>query len=65
MIIKKKSHISTDELIHRIEYADDSEIDAIIDALQRRYKRLFPDWEVHSSPCPLETRKTAGTRPGC
>ena len=38
--------ISLDELILRIEYAEHEEIDPIIDALQRRYTRLFPDWEV-------------------
>ena len=46
MIIKMESRISLDELLLRIEYAEHEEIDPIIDALQRRYIRLFPDWEV-------------------
>ena len=46
MIIKMEPRISLDELLLRIEYADHKEIDAIIDALQSRYRRLFPDWEV-------------------
>jgi hypothetical protein len=46
MIIKMKPKISLDELLLRIEYAEHEEIDPIIDALQRRYQRLFPDWEV-------------------
>ena len=46
MILNMKPRISLDELILRIEYAEHEEIDPIIDALQRRYERLFPDWEV-------------------
>jgi len=46
MIVKMKPRISLEELIHRIEYAEHEEIDPIINALQRRYRRLFPDWDV-------------------
>ena len=46
MIIKMKPKISLDELLLRIEHAEHEEIDPIIDVLQRRYRRLFPDWEV-------------------
>lgn len=46
MIIEMEPRISLEELLLRIEYAAPEEIDAIIDALQARYKRLFPDWEV-------------------
>lgn len=46
MIIKMESPISLEELLLRIEYADHHEIDEIINALQRRYRRLFPDWDV-------------------
>lgn len=46
MIIKMKPKITLDELLLRIEYAEHEEIDPIIDALQRRYRRLFPDWEA-------------------
>lgn len=41
-----KQHISKEALIQRIEYADGMEIDEIINAIQRRYNRLHPDWEV-------------------
>lgn len=42
----KPKGIPLTELIERIESASQEEIDAIIDALQNRYKRLFPEWEV-------------------
>ena len=38
--------ISTEALIRRIEGADDREMEAILGALQRRYKCLFPGWSV-------------------
>ena len=46
VIMKLGPRISLEELLLRIEYAEHEEIDPIIDALQRRYSRLFPDWEV-------------------
>ena len=46
MILKMEPRNSLEELIQRIEYADSGEIDAIVGALKRRYKQLFPDWEV-------------------
>lgn len=49
MTIKFRSNnreISLDDVLYRIEYADHDEIDAMIDAVQRCYSRLFPDWEV-------------------
>lgn len=38
--------ISTKRLIKRMEYADGYEIDELLNALRRRYQRLYPDWEV-------------------
>ena len=38
--------ISLEDVLYRIEYADSLEIDEMIDALQKRYNRLFPGWEV-------------------
>ena len=29
-----------------MEYADGYEIDQLLNALRRRYQRLYPDWEV-------------------
>ena len=46
MVTKMKPFISLEDVLCRIEYADPDEIDAMIDAVQRRYSRLFPDWEV-------------------
>lgn len=57
MIYKMKPKISLEELIDRIEAADHDEIDAIIDALQSRYKRLFPDWEVAFLSVPGNNRR--------
>ena len=38
--------ISTKRMIKRMEYADGYEIDQLLNALHRRYQRLYPDWEV-------------------
>lgn len=42
----KPKGIPLADLIDRIESAGHEELDAIIDALQSRYKQLFPEWEV-------------------
>lgn len=42
--------ISTKRLIKRIENADGYEIDEILNAFRRRYRKLHPDWEVLSLP---------------
>ena len=57
MLIQMKPKISLEELISRIEVADHEEMDAIIDALQSRYKRLIPDWEVAFLSVPRENRR--------
>lgn len=38
--------ISTKRMIKRMEYADGYEIDQLLNALRKRYQRLYPDWEV-------------------
>lgn len=39
-------NIPLEDVLYRIEYADHMEIDEMINAVQRRYSRIFPDWEV-------------------
>ena len=39
-------------LLTRIENADDFEINEIMDAVWRRYRLQFPDWEVLYFACP-------------
>ena len=34
------------EILHRIEQSDDAEISQIIDAVIRRYRICYPDWEI-------------------
>ncbi len=64
MILKLGKEIPLEDVLHRIEYADHEEIDAMIHAVQRRYKRLFPDWEVTFLSMPLgnEREKRAAAR---
>ena len=57
MIVKIKPGISLEKLLLRIEYAEHEEIDPIMDALQRRYKRLFPDWEIVFLSVPTENEE--------
>ena len=46
MIIEKKSQISQEELLLRVGQGEYEELERIMDALKRRYKELFPGWEV-------------------
>lgn len=39
-------NIPLEDVLYRIEYADHFEINEMIYAVQRRYSRIFPDWEV-------------------
>jgi len=34
------------DILHRIEQSDDAEISQIIDAVIRRYRVCYPDWEI-------------------
>ena len=38
--------ISLQELISRIQKADDIEINEMMGAIRQRYQKLFPDWEI-------------------
>lgn len=37
---------SVNDILAAIENADDIEINQILDAVTRRYNRVFPEWEV-------------------
>ena len=39
-------NISFDEVLQKIESADDYEIEQIMDAVRKRFEIAFPDWEV-------------------
>ena len=41
-------------MLKKIERSDDDEIMQIIQAVQRRYEVLFPDWEVSFLSLPIE-----------
>ena len=54
MTDERESGIKLEELLHRIEYAECEEIDPIIDAIQRRFRRLCPGWEVVFQAYPVK-----------
>lgn len=41
-----KAELTTEELCERIETADGYEIDELLNAVKRRYDRLYPDSEI-------------------
>lgn len=45
-------NISFDEVLQKIESADDHEIEQIMDAVRKRFTVAFPDWEVLYISCP-------------
>jgi len=45
-------NISFDEVLQKIESADDHEIEQIMDAVRKRFAVAFPDWEVLYISCP-------------
>ena len=47
------------DILARIEQADDLEISQIIQAVIRRYKTVFPDWEVIFLSLPLQPEAKA------
>ena len=49
--------ISTKRLIKRIGNADGYEIDEVLDALHRRYQKLYPDQEVIFLSLPRKDRQ--------
>ena len=45
-------NITLEDILKRIETADDFEINEIIAAVRRRFARTAPDWEVVYLSCP-------------
>ena len=41
------------DVLSWIESAGDSEMDAIHQAIRRRYQKFYPDWEVLYIACPI------------
>ena len=50
-------NIPFDEILKRIEAADDYETEQIMEAVQKRFAAAFPDWEVIYLSCPRHDRK--------
>lgn len=46
--------VTMQDVLARIEQADDAEINEIMAAVRRRYAAAFPDWEVVYIACPRE-----------
>ena len=53
-MIRGKDEITLKQLIARVESCGTDEVDAVIDALQRRYRRLYPGWEVIFEAYPVK-----------
>ena len=51
---KIPARVDLQDILLQIEQADDTEISEIIQAVIRRYKTVFPDWEVVFLSLPLE-----------
>ncbi len=49
-----KAEITLKQLVARVESCSADEVDAVIDALQRRYRRLYPGWEVIFEAYPMK-----------
>ena len=47
-------NIPFDEILKRIETADDDEIEKIMNAVRKRFAVAFPDWEVIYLSCPRQ-----------
>ena len=58
----KNKEITLEQLIARVESCSSDEVDAVMDALQRRHSRLFPDWALVIAAYPLENQET-GRKP--
>ena len=59
-ILQKTKSLSQPTLfnvLERIEQADDFEINEIIQAVIRRYKLVFPDWEIIFLSLPVQSEK--------
>ena len=53
----KQSQPTLDDILESIEQADDLEINEIIQAVIRRYKAVFPGWEVIFLSLPLQSKE--------
>jgi hypothetical protein len=53
-MIRGKDEITLKRLVARVESCSTDEVDAVIDALQRRYRRLYPGWEVIFEAYPMK-----------
>ena len=47
-----KMNLPFDEVLARIETADDDETAQIMEAVQKRFSAAFPDWEAIYLSCP-------------
>ena len=59
-ILQKTKSLSQPTLfnvLERIEQADDFEINEIIQAVIRRYKMVFPDWEIIFLSLPVQSEE--------
>jgi hypothetical protein len=46
--------ITLEQLIARVENCGTDEVDAVFDALRRRYRGIFPGWEVVFEAYPVK-----------
>ena len=53
----EKVHPSLDEVLIKIEQANDLEINEIIQSVIRRYNAVFPDWEIVFLSLPLQPQE--------
>lgn len=54
MLENSEKEITLEQLIARVESCGTDEVDAVIDALQRRYRRLYPGWEFVFEAYPVK-----------
>lgn len=46
--------IALTEILSYIENANDDQINQLLDAVSRRYRRLFPEWDIIFLSLPME-----------
>lgn len=49
--------VTLEDILKRIETADDYEIERIMDAVRSRFAAAFPDWDVLYISCPKNDRE--------
>lgn len=57
--LRISSQPTFDDILQKIEHANDLEINEVIQAVIRRYKSIYPDWEVIFLSLPLQSEKRA------